>query len=380
MIRRCLLFTAAALTLAGCADNPNEPFEPAGAAAASRSAIGPTVMTRNLYLGADLDPVIGAPAPQLVPVLAAQVWAEVQATNFPARAGALADEIAHAAPHLVGLQEASLYRLQSPSDLFMGGQTPATEVVYDFVALLLDSLSARGMSYVVAAQTVAFDVELPIYTGAAPIPFDDVRLTDREVILARADVATANPQGGLFAARLNINAGGPGGPPVSVTRGWAAVDATAQGHTFRFISTHLEVQSFAPIQVMQGMELLAIAGASPLPVVMLGDFNSAADQSQTPTYGFILDAGFQDVWHKVGNPGYTCCHEKDLLNATSTLDQRLDVIFVRGFDTTGHGSIGAQVFVVGDKPKDRLPSGLWPSDHAGVVATVRIPYAAIATP
>jgi hypothetical protein len=27
---------------------------------------------------------------------------------------------------------------------------------------------------------------------------------------------------------------------------------------------------------------------------------------------------------------------------------------------------------VGDQPGDRTPSGLWPSDHAGVIATLKI--------
>ena len=35
----------------------------------------------------------------------------------------------------------------------------------------------------------------------------------------------------------------------------------------------------------------------------------------------------------------------------------------------------ADVHVVEDKPNDRTPSGLWPSDHAGVFATVRLPKA-----
>jgi hypothetical protein len=28
--------------------------------------------------------------------------------------------------------------------------------------------------------------------------------------------------------------------------------------------------------------------------------------------------------------------------------------------------------LVGEKPSDRTPSGLWPSDHAGVVASLRL--------
>jgi hypothetical protein len=219
-----------------------------------------------------------------------------------------------------------------------------------------------------------------VYTGAAPFPFDDVRFTDREVILARTDVAVSNPQGAVFAARLDLSIGGPGGPPLSQQRAWASIDATVSAYTFRFISTHLEVQAVAPIQVMQGAELIAVASASPLPVIVVGDFNSAADGTQTPTYAHIVDAGFQDVWNRLGQPGYTCCHAEDLLNIAPELDQRLDVIFIRGFTTEPQGSIGAHVQLVGDKPADRLPSGLWPADHAGVVASLRLAPAAVALP
>lgn len=381
MSLRTLLLTGGVLTLFACAEGYRDPIAPVAAFEASsiEAAVGPTVMTRNVFLGADLNPIIRAPTPGQVPFIAAQVWARIQATNFPARAGALADEIARHSPDLVGLQEAVLYHIQSPGDAAFGGSTPATAVAYDFVQLLLDSLQARGVSYQVVSQVTGTVVELPVFTGAAPVPFDDVRFTDREVILARSGVAVSNPQGAVFAARVDLPIGGPGGPPLSQRRGWASIDASVNGHTFRLISTHLEVQAVAPIQVMQGAELIAVADASPLPVVMIGDFNSAADGTQTPTYANIVRAGYEDVWNRLGEPGYTCCQAEDLLNPTSDLDQRLDIIFVGGFRTAPQGSIGARIQVVGDHPVDRLASGLWPADHAGVVATLRLPPPAVAT-
>ena len=378
MSLRSLLVTSGILTLFACAEGPVDPLTRVEVSSLE-GAVGPTVMTRNVFLGADLNPIIQAGTPSQVPFIAAGVWAKIQATNFPARAGALADEIARHSPDLVGLQEAVLYHIQSPGDAAFGGTAPATTVAYDFVQILIDSLAARGQTYAVVSEVTGTVVELPVYTGAAPVPFDDVRFTDREVILARSDVPVWNPQGGVFAARINLPIGGPGGPALSQRRGWAAIDASVDGHTFRFISTHLEVQSVAPIQVMQGAELIAVAGASPLPVVLVGDFNSAADGTQTPTYSNIVDAGYQDVWNRVGEPGYTCCQAEDLLNTTSELDQRLDIIFIGGFRTAPQGSLGASVQIVGDHPVDRLPSGLWPADHAGVVAMLRLTPPAVAT-
>jgi hypothetical protein len=329
-------------------------------------------MTRNLFLGADLDPLLTIGSPEQIPFVAAQVWAMVQATNFPARAGALAEEIARTRPHLIGLQEAVLYRNQSPGDAVLGGTVPATDVVYDFVQILLDSLRARGLSYAAVASVTNSDIELPVFTGNSPFPFDDVRFTDREVILARADVTTSTPQGAVFAARIEAPIGGEGGPQLTQLRGWAAVDAIVDGRAFRFVSAHLEGQGFAPVQLAQAAELSALLAASPLPVVLVGDFNSAADGSQTATYGNLVAAGFRDVWNRLGAAGYTCCHAEDLSNRHSTLDQRLDIIFIRGFDTPTM-TAGGQPRIVGDSPGDRVRAGLWPSDHAGVVAMLRLP-------
>src|SRR5512143_957502 len=66
------------------------------------------VMTYNLYFGADLSPIFGAPADQIA-ILAAQAWAAVQASDIPGRAEAMAKVIAREHPMVVGLQEAATW-------------------------------------------------------------------------------------------------------------------------------------------------------------------------------------------------------------------------------------------------------------------------------
>src|SRR5688572_13020784 len=56
------------------------------------------VMTRNLYLGADISSVLLAPNAESVPGLAGAFWTEVLRSDFPSRAGLLADEIVAASP------------------------------------------------------------------------------------------------------------------------------------------------------------------------------------------------------------------------------------------------------------------------------------------
>src|SRR4051794_41270666 len=69
-----------------------------------------SVMTRNLYLGADLAPAIGAPNLEAFVAANGQILREVTANDFPVRAQGLANEILEKRPDLVGLQEVALWR------------------------------------------------------------------------------------------------------------------------------------------------------------------------------------------------------------------------------------------------------------------------------
>jgi hypothetical protein len=84
----------------------------------------------------------------------------------------------------------------------------------------------------------------------------------------------------------------------------------------------------------------------------------------------MLDAGFTDAWAAPGRqaPGLTCCQASDLLNAYGAFDERGDFVFSRNLPDGMH--VVAR-HILGDRPGDRLPSGLWPSDHAAIVATFR---------
>ena len=87
-------------------------------AAASAKEEGPkvTVMTRNVFLGADLGPALSATDAHGAMDGAGVILHEVLATNFPERAKPLAGRSSCGAD-LVGLQEVALWRQQIPSDL-----------------------------------------------------------------------------------------------------------------------------------------------------------------------------------------------------------------------------------------------------------------------
>lgn len=323
-----------------------------------------TVMSRNLYLGTDLGPAIFASNFNELVAAVTALFAEVQATNFPERAQALADEIAAKHPDLIGLQEVVLWRSQYPADL---SPTPnAMTVEFDFLHLLLDALDARGLHYTPVAISTGLDIEAP--RQRSDLTLEDIRLTDREVILARTDLSVAdlklsNIQERNFANNLIIPLFS---GPFTILRGWASADVKVRGKSFRFVTTHLE--PFSPdVQVVQANELLQGPGSIDVPLVFIGDFNSNADGSGTPTYSNLIAAGFVDAWSQThpDDPGFTCCQDANLLNPMSHLSERIDLVLFRGkFNTT-------DVDIVGENPDDRTISGLWPSDHAGVVATLR---------
>ncbi len=339
------------------------------------------VMTYNVYVGAAISDLLLLEDPADIPFEAARLFGIVQQTNFPERAQAIVDQIEQIRPHAIALQEISLYRIQSPGDFLIGNPTPATTPVLDFLGILMQALADRGLSYSVAAVSENFDFELPIVnfnTGG----LDDIRLTDFDVILVRDDVSWSNPQDDNFGAALPIELGG---QTLFILRGWASVDLILKDLPYRFVNTHLEPADIAPgvvdpdladLQAAQLAELLGVVDGSPYPVVMVGDFNSAADGSTTETYADVIDAGFVDAW-LIGPPrgvGYTSNQASDLLNPVSQLFHRIDFVFYRDefTDHTGQFQGAVMADVVGEEQGDRTPSGLWPSDHAAVSASLTI--------
>jgi endonuclease/exonuclease/phosphatase family metal-dependent hydrolase len=341
----------------------------AGSAEDPRPAPDPeiTVMTQNLYLGAALGGVFAASSwPEFV-AAGDSGWADLLANDFPARAEALADEISRMRPDVVGLQEVALWRDQTPGDLTTHPDPNATHVVLDFLAILQEELAERDVPYTAVATSANVDVEFSrLDVDAGPV---DVRLTDRDVILVRADVAgrASTPMTGRYTAQFSepfLT-----GATVASTRTWTSVDyRPGPSAAVRIVTTHLEVgdPAVGDVQERQADELLEVVAASPHPVIALGDFNSPADGSGTPTYR-ALTAVLHDAWAaaRPADPGWTCC--RSLGDAAAREGIRIDLVLTSGdWPVTGAA-------LVGERPFRAAPPPLWASDHAGVTARLVLP-------
>ncbi|MFP5220187.1 MAG: endonuclease/exonuclease/phosphatase family protein [Actinomycetes bacterium] len=355
-----------------------------------------TVMTRNVYLGGDitrpLKPVPGWPAqvPAELQILH-QSWLlrqTVDETDFRQRAVLLAREIQQTKPDVVGLQEVATwysgpFDTDLPTDEDGVVQPMASTLEYDFLALLRNALRRVGVHYDVVHVQRESDVEAPAanvlggFTNAA-----NHRLVMHDVLLKRSSsrVKVEASGGKQYAAVLPVDIGGKG---YEFIRGYNWADISVGAKRLRVINTHLESQlsSFA---FWQAQELLATRVLpADRPVVVLCDCNSdplnATTKPDEPIVGIehrapyqLLTTHMDDAWLRTGttDPGFTSG-----LNETvdepppASFTHRIDLVLTRGLD----GSVvpADQPVIVGADPANRTASGLWPSDHAGVVVRLR---------
>jgi endonuclease/exonuclease/phosphatase family metal-dependent hydrolase len=372
-------------------------------AAATKTSKGTklTVMTRNLYLGADLTPALQANTIDGAINAGGDIVNQVHATKFPSvRAASIAAEIKKRKPDLVGLQEAALWRT-GPVNLGAALGSPAATQLDplggDFLADLLKRVNKGakkkgGVRYGVAVVKQEFDVELPVNddgngNGLAGADHNE-RLTMRDAILVRKGVGVKfnHPTSGTFNTLLRVELAG-GVKTIDVTRGWAAIDVKAHGRSFHVVDTHLEafdsqgsnatnqgttlgrgdVRAAQATQLVTPMPNGAVKTGK-LPTILLGDMNSD-DNTVQPNgdrnaYAALVAGGFSE--RSTGNPLSCCLNDPFLVggpNSINDFDHQVDhvlanrkkVKFVKGF-------------VNGRAPVN----GLYPSDHAAVTSVLKI--------
>jgi endonuclease/exonuclease/phosphatase family metal-dependent hydrolase len=350
-----------------------------------------SVYTQNVFLGGDTGPLFSLDLTDTSPegigavIQATNIfWAEVQASDIPSRAAEFVNEIESRQPDVVALQEAVGY---ATGTLSFGGVFTPSAGGPDLLLAVMTEIATRGLPYSLAAMQPTTAIALPIGPPGAT-GFPALAVQDRVVMFVHDDIVDYDTDQGIYAARLPLG-------PVDLVRGWIRLSTEKRGVAHHFVVTHLETQGSADpssgipyfirqVHNGQAAELqgAVLAGLEGVTVVM-GDLNSdaAADPSApsyTDTYGNLVAAGFTDVWQQGPHPsresGVTCCQEDG--TEPRVPSERIDFVLFRSStpwaDNGNHrGYFRAEV--IGSDEADRTPSGVWPSDHAGIVASLRLP-------
>lgn len=318
-------------------------------------------MSRNLYVGFNGDAVIAALAggdqEQIIAAFQ-QAVGQIQRTNFALRAAVFADEVAKARPHAVGVQEA--YRIYA--DLNAIGFPLVIDE--DHLATLRAAFAARHLPYALVDTVMDTDMQ----------PMPGVSIVDREALFVDTSRVSVRP--GVIAKQFAYNIGVIA-QGIDKKTGYIAAPVTIDGVDLTIVTTHLEsdlgpgsYDLVAPLRAAQAMEIAGVLGGGP--AVVMGDLN---DHAGSAMYGVFQQAGFQDLWAALhpdlaGNTD--TCVPQDLSGELAACQNRIDFVFSRGLVHPVAGLQGS-VKLVGITPNERLTFAdgyLWPSDHAGLVASI----------
>ena len=364
-----------------------------------------TVMTRNLYLGADVGVAM-----DLIPNLSAAaqfMWDQVKQTNFNKRAPRLAAEVVASRPDVVGIQEATIWFCKK------NAWSPRTEV-FNFTEQFLAATKAQGSEYVLAssggktALNTGFSIAAIPFVTMVNDPETFQPLFGQDSAACGFEIADAL----VIKAELADNVLGVGNTEYETTytvvptimtvyRGYSWADIQFGNTPVRFITTHLESlwdDNKIPNAALQARQLINDLISTKSPVVIMGDFNS---DPRDPRIKDDPNAGGQPTASKICPAGTSKCNAYLLMTEAEYVDagpdsldpknftwgmnalltgpdpkrlnygkqlgnlvgysDRLDYLFVKnGIKVTSSGLIGA------------TPSNNLNTDHAGVIATLQI--------
>jgi len=391
-MKRFLVLTLVALMLA-----------PTSAARAEAPQI--TVMTRNLYLGADVGVAMDL-IPNL-PAAAQFMWDQVKATDFSKRAPKLAAEVIAARPDVIGIQEATLWFCKK--NLW----SKRTEV-FNFTEQFLKATKAQGQEYVLATKNgktafnTGFSISAVPYLTMVNDPETFQPLFGQDKAACGFEIADAL----AIRSELSDKVLAVGNSEYETTytivptimtiyRGYSWADIQIGNTPVRFVTTHLESlwdENEVPNAAKQAQQLIADLKDTKNPIVIMGDFNSDPRDPRTkddpnaggqPTasatcpggtaicnaYLLMSEAGFIDVGPNALDPINNTWGMNALLTGPDPIrlkysqqmgnfagySDRLDYIFVRN----GASPIASQL--IGALPPNNLNS-----DHAGVVSLIKI--------
>lgn len=305
-------------------------------------------MTQNLYLGADLTPLMRTRTIEELGDVLESTLRALADSDAPGRLAAVARLIRDADPHVVGLQEVAVWERRG-------------RVLADFGDLLQAELGNR---YRVAAE----------WHPSRPPDSPGRRVVEIGNLILVHSGMRVEAHAGEYWGKLSIKH--PLAGEIGLPRGWVAVDAKVEGHPFRFVNTHLEatlegLRGAAEVQVAQAAELEAGPARSFDPVIVVGDLNSdphARGVVPTASRQNLVEAGFTDAWAALhpDEEGLTWRLDDEIRDPQAELGSRIDVVMTRGaIRPLKIERRGLDAFC-------RTPSGRWPSDHLALLATLAL--------
>ena len=383
-----------------------------------------TVMSRNLYLGADVGVAL-----ELIPDFpaAAQfMWDQVKETDFSKRVVKLANEAVREQPELIGIQEATIWYCKK-------NLWSKKVEVFNFLDQYIKETKNQGTPYVLASfeGVSAFN---PGYSISAVPYLTKVKdpdlfpplfgseeaacgFTIGDAILVRENLASNVRQVGNteYDATYSIV------PTImTIYRGYTWVDYQVADSIVRVVSTHLESiwdENQVPNSALQAQQLVQDLKDSKMPLIVMGDFNAdprdprpiddanpglqpvASDTCPKPSdskcnaYSVMLEAGFENASPDATNSKYFTWGASALLNGPdkSRIDKalewgnqygftdRLDYVFTKNvyamISTKLIGNTypdGSSIWECGVNGTEKC----FASDHAGIVTTVEVPRSA----
>lgn len=376
-----------------------------------------TVMSRNLYLGADVG--IALEKIPDFPAAAQFMWDQVAATDFKKRAPLLASEVISNGADVVGLQEATHWYCKK-------NFWSKSVVIYDFTEEFLKATKAQGSEYVLASRdghdalNIGYSIPaIPYLTMVNdPESFQSIFGSDSaacgfeigDAIAVKRELAEKVLQVGNseYEASYSIVP-----KLMTIYRGYTWIDLDFHGKKTRIVSTHLESlwdKNKVPNAARQAEQLINDLKKTKMPVVVIGDFNSdprdprpdtksnpggqpeASDrckaQVKSPAIESAIDtcsaywkmrrAGFTDAGPDALNPVNYSWGMSALLTGPDPIRKkaalemgnrygftdRLDYIFLK------NGATVVSAEIIGNKGAQ---GDIWATDHAGLVVKVQIP-------
>ena len=177
-------------------------------AAVATTATGPqvTVMTRNLFLGSGLSNLVGVDGPAELTAAVGEGLGRRAGQRFPTRRPRSPTRSPGRGRTSSACRRSRLWRDSPSSDLREHPGPNATHVVFDHLELLTAALTARGTPYSPVASSTTDDFEVIRRDGDA---LTDLRITDRDVLLVRADRldSVVGARTGHYGIRSGLGAG-----------------------------------------------------------------------------------------------------------------------------------------------------------------------------